>query len=92
METPEEQQLPAPDDLKVAAVAAACTVALSLVVVFGLDRSVSYPVRLGPLYPYFAYLFVSKSARDGSLTSVRTWSLLIVGVTLAILAWVAVGG
>lgn len=90
MDTTEEPQLAVPDDLKVAAVAAGCTVALSLVLTFGLGRSASYFVRLGPLYPYFVYLFASKNAEEGPLTSVGVWSLLTVGVTVAILGWVAV--
>lgn len=77
------------DELKVAAVAAGCTVALTLALKYGLSLSVSYVVRLGPLYPYFVYLFASKSAEDSPLSSVRAWSLLIGLVSVGILVFYA---
>ncbi|SFR68974.1 hypothetical protein [Halogeometricum limi] len=82
-------ELPVPDDLKLAAVAAACTVGLTLALEYGLSRDVSFLVRLVPLVPYFVYLF-SRPVRSGKLDSVRNWSVLTVSVTLGVLVYAAV--
>lgn len=89
MDSDTDAELAIPDDLWVALVAAACTIGLSLVLRFGLGQSVGYVLRLVPIFPYFLYLFVSKSAKEGPLAAVRTWALLIVAVTLAVLGYVA---
>ncbi|MDS0298956.1 hypothetical protein NDI76_09375 [Halogeometricum sp. S1BR25-6] len=77
------------DDLKLAAVAAGCTVGLTLVLQFVLNRDVSSLVRLAPLIPYFAYLFAKRTEVD-ALASVRNWSALTVALTVATLLYYAV--
>lgn len=89
MDSSEDTQLPVPDDLVVAAVAAGCTVVLALVLRFVLGESPSYLVRLAPLWFYFVYLFVGKNAESGPLAAVRTWVLLVVATTLGVLGYVA---
>jgi hypothetical protein len=64
-------------DLKVALVAAACTVGLTLVLQYGLSAEVPLFYRLSPLAPYFVFVFTR-----GAALSERTWQLLIVLVSL----------
>ncbi|RLM59585.1 hypothetical protein DVK02_02270 [Halobellus sp. Atlit-31R] len=71
----------ATDDLRVAAVAAACTVGLTLALRYGLGREVSFVWRLLPLGPYFLSQFTSRLTLGG-LATPRNWSLLTVAVTL----------
>ncbi|ELZ34496.1 hypothetical protein C474_02286 [Halogeometricum pallidum JCM 14848] len=77
------------DDLKLAAVAAGCTVGLTLLLQFGLDRDVSFLVRLVPLLPYFAYVF-TRRVDFGALDTVRNWSALTLAVTVLTLLYYAV--
>jgi len=76
-----ESDLPGTDDLRVAAVAAACTIGLTLALQYGLGREVSLVWRLLPLGPYFLSLF-TKRLPLGEIDTPRNWSLLTVAVTL----------
>jgi hypothetical protein len=67
------------DDVRVAAVAGGCTVALTLLLRVGLGRSVGTVPLLVPLVVYVAYLVVSRRDPPAPFDAVRTW----VGVTLA---------
>ncbi len=78
------------DDVLVAAVAAGCTVAFTLVTAYGLGVDASAVVRMVPLAPYFAYLFTRRADLPPALDSPRNWSLLTVAVTLALLTYYAV--
>lgn len=73
----------ATDDLRVAAVAAACTVGLTLALRYGVGRDVAFVYRLLPLGPYFVSLFAGRVGPAG-LDTPRTWSALTV-VTTAVL-------
>ncbi|WP_231554325.1 hypothetical protein [Halobellus rufus] len=84
-----EAELPGTDDLRVAAVAAACTVGLTLLLQYGLGREVPLVWRLLPLGPYFVSLF-TKRLPLGGLDTPRNWSLLTVAVTLATLLYFGV--
>ncbi|WP_238993896.1 hypothetical protein [Halobellus captivus] len=75
-------ELPGTDDLRVAAVAAACTVGLTLLLQYGAGREVPLLWRLLPLAPYFLSLF-TKRVDLGGFDTPRNWSLLTIGVTLA---------
>jgi hypothetical protein len=77
------------DDLKVAAVAAACTVGLTLVLRFVLARDAPYVVRLLPLAPYFVALF-TRRLDLGGFDTVRNWSALTLAVTLGTILYYAV--
>ncbi|SEG27988.1 hypothetical protein [Halobellus limi] len=81
-----EADLPT-DDLRVAVVAAACTVGLTLLLQYGLGREVALAWRLLPLAPYFLSLF-TKRLELGGLDTPRNWSLLTVAVTLATFGYV----
>ncbi|WP_336021995.1 hypothetical protein [Halobellus salinisoli] len=81
-----DTELPGTDDLRVAAVAAACTVGLTLLLQYGLDREVSLVWRLLPLGPYFLSLF-TKRLSLGGLDTPQNWSLLTVAVTFAALLY-----
>jgi len=65
-------------DLRVAVVVAGCTVALSLVLQYGLRVSASPLVRLAPITVYFAYLFLGKGATGSAFENPRLWMLLAV--------------
>ena len=78
------------DDAVVAAVAAGCTVAFTLLTVYALDADVGVAVRMAPIVPYFAYLFTRQADLPPAFDSPRNWSLLTVAVTLALLAYYAV--
>jgi hypothetical protein len=69
-------------DLRVAAVAAGCTVALSLVLRYGLGVSASPLLRLSPLAVYFGYLFLGKGSTGSAFENPRLWMLLAVVVTI----------
>ncbi|MFB6194586.1 MAG: hypothetical protein ABEI80_00305 [Haloplanus sp.] len=69
-------------DLRVAAVAAVCTVALSLVLRYGLGVSASPLVRLSPVAVYFGYLFLGKGATGSAFENPRLWMLVTVLVTV----------
>ncbi|MGQ4554797.1 hypothetical protein [Halobellus sp. GM3] len=71
----------ATDDLRVAVVAAACTIALTLALRYGLGREIPFVPRLLPLAPYFVSLFTRRLDLGGFDTP-RNWSLLTVAVTL----------
>jgi hypothetical protein len=77
-----DETLAATDDLRVAAVAAVCTVALTLGLRYGLGREIAALPRLLPLGPYFLSLFTSRLDLGG-LDTPRNWSLVTVAVTLA---------
>ncbi|QIB74602.1 hypothetical protein GL213_07895 [Halogeometricum borinquense] len=81
--------IPVSDDLKIAAVAAGCTVAFTLVPRFGLARNVSFLVRLLPLVPYFLYVF-TRRIDLGSLDTVRNWSVLTLLITIIGLGFYAI--
>ena len=83
------------DDLRVAVVAAACTVGFTLLTAWrytahALDVDTpGVTVRMVPLVPYFAYLFTRRADLPPALDSSRNWSLLTVAVTVCLLAYVA---
>ena len=85
-DTDPDAELPGTDDLRVAAVAAVCTVGLTLALQYGLGREVSLVWRLLQLGPYFLSLF-TKRLPLGSLDTPRNWSLLTVAVTLLTLLY-----
>ncbi|MFC6785903.1 hypothetical protein [Halobaculum halobium] len=71
------------EDLAVAGAAAVGAIALTL----GLDLiagiPVSTPARIAPVVVYFAYLFTRKGGPYGSFDTPRTWTILVVAVTVA---------
>ncbi|WP_410764499.1 hypothetical protein [Haloferax sp. DFSO60] len=67
-------------DLKVALVAAACTVGLTLALQYGVGADVPLIYRLSPLAPYFVFVFTR-----GAALSERAWQLLIFAVSLVTL-------
>jgi hypothetical protein len=69
-------------DLRVAAVAAGCTVALSLALRYGLGVSVSPLLRLSPIAVYFGYLFLGKGSTGSSFENPGLWMLLTVVVAV----------
>jgi len=77
-------------DLQVAAVAAGCTVALSLALRYGLDVSVGPLVRLSPIAVYFGYLFLGKGSTGSAFENPRLWMLLTVAVTVGTGAYAVV--
>ena len=77
------------DDLRVAVVAAGCTVGFTLLTAYGLGVDTGVAVRMMPLVPYFAYLFTRRADLPPALDSPRNWSLLTVAVTVCLLAAVA---
>ena len=75
------------DDLRVAAVAAVCTVALTLVLQFVFTLDVSVLPRLSPLFVYFGYLFFGKGHTGSVVERPRLWEALTVLTTLGTLAY-----
>ncbi|RCU46087.1 hypothetical protein DU504_01500 [Haloplanus salinus] len=69
-------------DLRVAAVAAGCTVALSLALQYGLDVSAGPLLRLSPIAVYFGYLFLGKGSTGSAFENPRLWMLLTAAVTV----------
>lgn len=69
-------------DLRVAAVAAGCTVALSLALRYGLGVSVGPLLRLSPVAVYFGYLFLGKGSTGSAFENPRLWILLTLVVTV----------
>jgi hypothetical protein len=78
-----DSDLGVPNDLAVAAVAAVCTVGLTLSLRFGVRVDTPLLPRLAPLAPYFAYLF-TRRLDLGRLDTARNWSLVTVAVSLAV--------
>ncbi|WP_251330145.1 hypothetical protein [Haloplanus pelagicus] len=76
MDAPEEVAT----DLRVAAVAAACTVLLPIVLRFGLGATVSPVPLLSPVAVYFGYVFLGRGETFGQP---RPWIALILVVTVA---------
>jgi len=77
-------------DLRVAAVAAACTVALSLTLRYGLDVAASPLLRLSPVAMYFGYLFLGKGSTGSAVENPRLWMVATLVVTVATGVYVAV--
>jgi hypothetical protein len=75
------------DDLRVAAVAAVCTVALTLVLQFVFSLEVAVLPRLSPLFVYFGYLFFGKGDTGSAVERPLVWEALTVLVTLGTLAY-----
>jgi hypothetical protein len=69
-------------DLRVAAVAAGCTVALSLALRYGFGVTASPLLRLSPIAVYFGYLFLGKGSTGSAFENPRLWMLLTVVVTV----------
>ena len=69
-------------DLRVAAVAAGCTVALTLALRYGFGVTASPLLRLSPVAVYFGYLFLGKGSTGSAFENPRLWMLLTVGVTV----------
>jgi hypothetical protein len=82
-------ELAVSDDLRVAAVAAVTTVALTLVLQFAVATEIPILPRLSPLGPYFLYVF-SRRVNLGALDTVRNWSLLTVAVALGVFVFYAI--
>ena len=80
----------APDDLWVAAAAAACTVVLTLLLEFALAVDAGFLPRMVPLVPYFAYLFTRRAGFPSGLDTVRNWAALTVAASAATFAYYAV--
>ena len=78
MHTPDEVAT----DLRVAAVAAGCTVAPSLALWYGLALAPSSLLRLSPVAVYFGYLFLGKGSTGSAFENPRLWMLLTVVVTV----------
>ncbi|SDZ84911.1 hypothetical protein SAMN04488065_0762 [Haloplanus vescus] len=76
-------------DLRVAAVAAGCTVALSLVLRYGLGIAASPLLRLSPIAVYFGYLFLGKGSTGSAFENPRLWMVLTAVVTVATGAYLA---
>lgn len=74
------------EDLRVASVAAGCTVALTLLLRFVLRAEVGLLVRLSPLAVYFAYLVFGTGDTGSRIEDARLWIALIVALTLGVLA------
>lgn len=70
-------------DLRVAAVAAGCTVALSLALRYGVGVTASPLLRLSPIATYFGYLFLGKGSTGSAFERPRLWMLATVAVTVA---------
>ncbi|QCJ48388.1 MULTISPECIES: hypothetical protein [Haloprofundus] len=79
-----------PDDLKVAAVASACTVGLSLSLRYGLRVDANLFVRLLPLFVYFVYLFAKDALSETALGETTTWYVVTVAATLAAAVFYAI--
>ncbi|WP_248897183.1 hypothetical protein [Haloplanus halobius] len=79
MDLPEEVAA----DLQVAAVAAACTLALSLSLRYGFGVAASPLLRLSPVAMYFGYLFLGKGSTGSAFENPRLWMLATVVVTVA---------
>ncbi|WP_224268997.1 hypothetical protein [Haloprofundus salinisoli] len=79
-----------PDDLKVAAVAAGCTVGLSLTLRYGLDVDANIFVRLLPLGVYFLYLFAKDALSETAFGETVTWYAVTVLTTVGALLFYAV--
>ena len=79
----------ATDDLRIAAVAAACTVGLTLALRYVAGRDVAFVYRLLPLGPYFLSLFAARLPL-GDLDTPRIWSALTVAVTLVLFGYFGV--
>lgn len=79
-----------PDDLKVAAVASACTVGLSLLLRYGLGVDANIFVRLVPLLVYFVYLFAKDALSETTLGETTTWYLVTVVATIGALLYYVV--
>lgn len=77
-------------DLSVAAVAAGCAVAITLVARYGLGRDVGLLVRASPLFVYFLYTFSRRNDPGGLLGDARAWMVLAVAVGLAALGYAVV--
>jgi hypothetical protein len=77
-------------DLRVAAVAAGCTVALTLALRYGLSVTVSPLVRLSPVAVYFGYLFLGKGSTGSAFENPQLWMLLTVAVTVGTAAYAVV--
>ncbi|MFB6122164.1 MAG: hypothetical protein ABEJ78_01725 [Haloferacaceae archaeon] len=75
------------DDLRVAAVAAVCTVALTLALRFAFQIDAPVLARLSPLFVYFGYLFFGKGNTGSVVERPRLWELLTVLATLGTLAY-----
>jgi hypothetical protein len=74
MEVPEDVA----DDLRVAAVAAGCTVLLPVVLRFGFGAAVNPVPLLSPIAVYFGYIFLGTGRAAGT----RPWIALILLVTV----------
>jgi hypothetical protein len=77
-------------DLRVAAVAAGCTVALSLALRYGLNVAASPLLRLSPIAVYFGYLFLGKGSTGSAFENPRLWVVATVAVTVATGVYLAV--
>lgn len=81
-------KLELPDDARVAAVAAAATIALTLSLEYVVAADAPFIARLAPLGPYFLRVFASR-VDLGGVDTVRNWSLLTVAVALCVFAFYA---
>ena len=77
-------------DLLVAGAAAAGALVLTVGVDLLAGIAVSTPLRLAPLVVYFAYLFTRKGGPYASFDTPRTWTALVVVVTVGAAVYAAV--
>jgi hypothetical protein len=75
-------------DLRVAAVAAGCTVALTLALEYGFGVTASPLLRLSPVAVYFGYLFLGKGSTGSAFENPQLWMLLTVVVTVGTAGYV----
>jgi hypothetical protein len=78
MELPSEVRA----DLTVAVAVAACTVALSFVLRYGLGMGATIWVRTSPLAVYFGYLFFGKGTTGSVVERPLVWAITAVVVTV----------
>jgi hypothetical protein len=77
-------------DLRVAAVAAGCAVALSVTLRYGVDVTASPLFELSPITVYFCYLFFGKGSTGSTFEDPRFWVVVTVVVTIATGGYLAV--
>lgn len=77
------------DDLFVAGTAAACAIALTLGLEYGVGTTVPVYYRLTPLLVYVLYTFTRKGGPYGRYDTLSTWivlTILVTGATAFLLA------
>ena len=78
-----------PDDVVVAGVAAACTVAVAVLSAYVLPGRLPFLLRIAPLAGYFLFVFGRRTLPAG-LDTVENWTALVVAISVAVLAYAVV--